>query len=471
MELHTKTLIVGAGPTGLGAAHRLIEHGEEDWLVLERSNEAGGLAGSVIDECGFTWDLGGHVLFSHYEYFDDLLDDLLKDQWLFHKREASVWLYDQFIPYPFQNNIWRLPKGILVKCMDELMVIYKESNDSATPSNFKQWLESHYGRSLSEIFFFPYNTKVWACDPAEMSSVWIGERVARVSVPQIIKNIILQQDDIGWGPNAQFRFPLKGGTGALWAALAKRMPKEKLVLGAEVVAVDPSRKSVTLKDGRVYTFDQMISTMPLNILVSCLQGEPELAAKANQFIYSSCHIVGVGVEGPVPEDFANKFWMYFPDPEIPFYRVTVFSNYSPNNVARPDEQWSLLCEVSESMKAPRRDAQTVKDDVLNGLRKAKILTGAEKLANVWHKRLEHGYPTPFLGRDELLKEVETALRHFNILTRGRFGGWRYEVANQDHSLMQGVEAVDHLLDHTEEITYFFPDTINAGPKCKTRSIA
>jgi len=37
------------------------------------------------------------------------------------------------------------------------------------------------------------------------------------------------------------------------------------------------------------------------------------------------------------------------------------------------------------------------------------------------------------------------LESLGVYSRGRFGAWRYEVSNQDHSLMQGVEWVDRLL--------------------------
>jgi hypothetical protein len=38
---------------------------------------------------------------------------------------------------------------------------------------------------------------------------------------------------------------------------------------------------------------------------------------------------------------------------------------------------------------------------------------------------------------------------------------QYEVANQDHSLMLGVEAADNVLFGSRELTLNFPDIVNA----------
>jgi protoporphyrinogen oxidase len=55
---HCRFLIIGSGPTGLGAAYRLKELGHSDFLIVEAAAYVGGLASSFRDDKGFTWDIG-----------------------------------------------------------------------------------------------------------------------------------------------------------------------------------------------------------------------------------------------------------------------------------------------------------------------------------------------------------------------------------------------------------------------------
>jgi len=118
-----------------------------------------------------------------------------------------------------------------------------------------------------------------------------------------------------------------------------------------------------------------------------------------------------------------------------------------------------MFEVSESTaKAAPAD---VIEATVQGALNTKLIASRDDILSTWHERLEHGYPTPFIGRDEWLAQVQPLLMQRGIWSRGRFGGWKYEVGNQDHSLMQGVEAADSALFGVEESTYFYPDFVNS----------
>jgi len=463
----TKIAIIGSGPTGLGAAWRLTELGERDWLILEQNDHPGGLASSIVDEHGFTWDLGGHVLFSHYDYFDHVLNSCMKNEWTHHQREAWVWLRQQFIPYPLQNNIWRLPAPDLLSCLEGLLSVHNKPAIPLRSDSFEDWIFRNFGKGLAEVFFLPYNFKVWAYPPDSLSSCWIQERVATVDLSRILRNLVMRKDDLGWGPNSTFRFPLHGGTGAIWRRVAERLPQDRRLMNCAVLAIHPNEHRLDLSDGTVLQYENLISSVPLDRLLLMWKDNPEMSAQSKKFRYSSTNLIGVGLAGKPPEMLKTKCWMYFVEDQFPFYRVTVFSNYCESNVPSPENQWSLLCEISESPAKPV-DHAALKSQVVKALKEIDFIEDESSIVSLWQERLEYGYPTPFLERDSVIDQIEKQLSSFNIYSRGRFGAWKYEVSNQDHSFMQGVEAIDHIFFGTEEITYHYPTIVNAG-KRSTRS--
>ena len=98
---------------------------------------------------------------------------------------------------------------------------------------------------------------------------------------------------------------------------------------------------------------------------------------------------------------------------------------------------------------------------MRALRRDDVIPPDAEVVSVWHKRIEHGYPTPFLGRDEALDSILPELERCRVYSRGRFGGWQYEVSNQDHSFAQGVEVVDRWLSGAPELTLHHPEVVNA----------
>ena len=481
-------LVIGGGVAGLGAATRLHQLNNTDWLLLESEQEAGGLASTDVTKEGFLFDRGGHVIFSHYEYFDQLLDECMgsgEKSWSQHQRVSYISTNKRMIPYPFQLNLHKLPLEDMIKCLEGLFEanVLKKMGAVQKPKTFNEWIDQFLGKGIGDVFMRPYNYKVWAIHPDQMQCRWLGERVATVDTTRVLTNIIQQKDDAGWGPNATFRFPQHGGTGAIWKAVAKRLPKERMRYGSKVQNLNLQDKSVTLTNGSIIKYNKLLSTIPLEILLN-IAGEKERAEKAsNGLFHSSTHIIGFGIRGD--HKLGDLKWCYFPDEDVNFNRATVFSGYAKANCPsddtklpamclaggkvteapanaekKPGPYWSLMLEINEST-IKHVDRDNIVQDSLDSCVRSGILDEGSEIVSIHNKCFEYGYPTPVLTRDEVLEEMLPWLQERSVWSRGRFGSYKYEVSNQDHSLMVGVEAVDNILSGTEEFSLNRPDYVNA----------
>ena len=454
MIAEQKIVIIGAGPTGLAAGYRLRELGITNFTMLEARHKVGGLASSEKSPNGFTYDIGGHVLFSHYPYFDKLFDKLMGDDYQELVREAWVWMCERFVPYPLQNNIRTLPKDVVLEIVIGLVEAQREPLDLAKIENFEQLILKQFGAGLAKHFMMPYNFKVWAHPPRMMNKEWIGERVALPSLERVLGNVILDTDDAGWGPNNTFKYPRFGGTGGLFDRMRPYIA-DQLRTEATVVRVDVRTKTVLLDDGSRVPYDILLNTTPLDLLVASIEGDVPATVRhhASQLRHSGSYIVGVGVQQPAP---TTKCWMYYPEDNCPFYRVTYLSNYSPDVVPDATKQYSLLAEISRSEFKPV-DRDSIIDETVQGMVNAKLLSDADRkdIVDTHLIEREYTYPTPSLERDPALATVLPWLESQDIYSRGRFGAWRYEVGNMDHSVAQGVEWADRVVrgDVANELTY------------------
>lgn len=446
-----KIVILGGGPTGLGAAYRLKELGYSNFMLFDRLGHLGGLASSYTDSAGFTWDVGGHVMFSHYKYYDQVFDRLVGDQFQLNNRESWVRMFDRWVPYPFQNNIRYLPKEVCYECLVGLVEAQTKRNPKSA-ANFNEMIDAVFGDGIAKHFMKPYNFKVWAHPPHMMNKEWIGERVAVIDINRAIRNVVLESDDFGWGPNNQFKFPLFGGTGEFYRRFAGPL-EGHYQLNKTVDFVNLKRKEIRFQDGEVVKYDTLISTVPLDRLCNeMLNGDVprDIKKAASSLRHSGGYMVGVGIRQKCP---STKSWMYFPESNCPFYRVTYLSNYSPYMTPDNQQYYSLLCETSYSEHKPV-DGRTIVDDTINGLVNAGLITESDKndIVDTWLFDAKYSYPIPTVERDAILAQTIPFLEQHGIYSRGRFGMWKYEVSNTDHSLMQGVELIDRLLHGETETT-------------------
>jgi protoporphyrinogen oxidase len=237
----------------------------------------------------------------------------------------------------------------------------------------------------------------------------------------------------------------------LYERIAASLPRD-VQFQKEATRVDARRKVVEFADGSRASYDKLITTMPLTELVRRIPGCPRSVVEASKRL---CHtqglFVGIGVADVCP---SSKCWMYFPGRDSPFYRVTYLSNYSSRVVPGPGH-FSLLAEVSSSQYKPE-NADDVVERTIQGMIASALLDPEQaerKIVSRQLLRVPYSYPVPTWERDDALEAIQPWLMEHDIYSRGRFGAWRYEIGNTDHSVMMGVEVADYLVSCTPEKTW------------------
>jgi protoporphyrinogen oxidase len=327
-------------------------------------------------------------------------------------------------------------------------------------SNFRDWISASFGQGIEKHFMNPYNQKVWSFPLNQLGYYWTGDRVAIPDLERIKRNISEGKDDVSWGPNNVFHFPDHGGTGEIWRRLAAKLPRHHIRTNKELVSIITTKRRLIFKDRSGDDYDNLITSMPLDLFIekSDLAG---LNKYARRLRHNSVHVTGIGLKGHPPAHLKDKCWMYFPENKYAFYRMTVFSNYSPNNVPDINNYWSLMSEVSETRERPLKNRRTLTKDIIKSLIDNGFIKSNRDIFSVFKLREEYAYPLPTIDRDMILKLILPVLKSNDIYSRGRFGLWKYEVGNQDHSFMQGVESVDHIMQSKAELTAWHPEIVNA----------
>lgn len=432
-------LIAGAGPCGLACAYELQRLGEDDFLLVEACWEPGGLASSFRDARGFTWDRGGHVVFSHFGEFDRLVAEMLGDDVLWHDRSSYIHVDNRYVPYPFQNNLHHLDETDALECLADLALAQTQQTRSP-PRNFEEWANATFGSGIVDRFMRPYNEKVWATRLSRLSADWISERVAVVDWRRAARAVATGEDDLGWGPNSRFAFPRSGGTGEIFRRLARRITHDHIRFGAAIAMVHPEARTVTLASGDRLRYQTLIWTGPLDQLVqSCEQPPTAVRRAVTRLAHTSVTVVGIGYKSPLTDP---RSWLYFPDPDVPFYRLTNFAKYAAAHVprGRTDRYCSYIAEISRPSTAATPDPRLLTQAVDTHIRKLQLVPEDAEVASTHLDDIPYAYPVPTTDRDAALATIDPWLARHNVLARGRFGTWRYETGNMDHAVKMGIDA-------------------------------
>jgi protoporphyrinogen oxidase len=439
MEEH-RTLILGAGLTGLSCAYHL----RDNYLLLEKEDEPGGIVRTRIRHNGFLCDGTGHWLHLRNPYMKELVGRLLPGELAEHERKAVVHMHGVFTPYPFQANTFGLPRQVGLDCLLGLLKArhpedFGLHSSEQLPKNFREWIIRYFGEGIARHFMIPYNEKLLGVSLDELRPEYAERFIPRPSLEDVVKGAFgFSRESLGY--NAKFVYPREGGISALprsFAAALALKPRYRV----EVTKVDLKSRTATLSSGTQVHYQHLLNTTPLPVLIEMLSGvPPEIAAAAGQLRATTVYYFDIGVKGPGAE--ASQYhWVYFPEPDFVFYRAGSYSAVHAD--AAPAGCRSYYVEMSGDPAILLKDLERLKKDVLAGLRKAKILSDKDEILFMELSQIPFAYVIFDHNYERSRKILFDFLSSHGILTGGRWGGWGY--GGMEDAMLDGKAAAETIL--------------------------
>jgi protoporphyrinogen oxidase len=424
-------VILGGGLAGLATAHFL---GAIPHIVLEAEPTPGGLCRSRrVGE--FVFDYTGHLLHVRDPRAIALLDDLWPGTFDVIPRSAWIRTRGVTLPFPFQANLNGLPKEVVADCILGAADALGRAVPDDPALSFREWSIAALGRGISEAFMFPYNGKLFRRDPAEMTADWVSWAVPRPNLAEIVRGA-LGIANAGMGYNATFRYPKRGGIECVPAAFARGLATVRT--DARVEGVDLAGKAVVLASGETIPYRRLVSTIPLPALLAISRGGrfdgPGLAARLDWSVVGCLNLgidrLGVG---------SGAHWIYFPDEDVPFYRVGFPSAMSAG--VAPTGTSSLYVEFGLRRGEPA-DPAALEAAALSALQREGILRADDRIVARDFIRIDPGYVIFDRERQRVMAEAMPQLAAARVSAIGRYGAWTYSY--MERAILDGLETAQTL---------------------------
>lgn len=319
-----KYLILGAGPAGLTFANKLLQSGEDSFVVLEREATAGGLCRST-DVDGAPFDIGGgHFLDVRRPHVNDFLFQFMPEsEWDLYSRKTTLHVNGNIIGQPIEANIWQMKLEDQVEYLKSIAIAGCNLGEPK-PEKFVDWIYWKLGRKIAEDYMIPYNQKMFGKELDLLGTYWL-EKLPNVSFEETLLSCLTRKA-YGKDPgHTQFYYPKKYGYGELWLRMAAALG-DRILYNQTVKAIDFTAKTVTTADGRKYQADVIVTTIPWMAFDHIVGMPDDIRESIGELRYSS-----IQTEYHPERLDTQSHWVYFPDPALPYHRILVRHNFCPNS--------------------------------------------------------------------------------------------------------------------------------------------
>jgi protoporphyrinogen oxidase len=434
--------VLGAGIAGLALGYYARRSGIPAAL-FERDRSPGGLSVTFAHD-GFLFDSGAHRLHDKDEEITRDARSLLGEELRPVDRPSMIYEGGRLMRFPFRlRDVLRHVGPAVVACgVAELAAERLRVRPAGGRESFAAYARRRYGRTMADRFLLGYSQKLWGVPCEELSPRVGGGRLAGLDVRQFVLDTLLGRARAARGVDGRFLYPVRG-IGMLAEALARGCGPRSVRTGAEVAGIHHDGRrvaGVSFAGGERVDVDELVSTLPLETLLARLDPPaPEPVRRvARALEHRDLALVALLLRR---ESVTRAATVYFPDPRVPFTRITEPRNRS--EAMSPARHTSLVAEIP----CREGDAHWLADDrdLVAAVRRPLERMGWVRPVEVVGSRvvrLRHAYPVLSLDHDRSLAAVRGYLGGFeNLSLAGRNGrfeyGWMHDAMRAGKDLVAG----------------------------------
>lgn len=423
-------VILGAGLTGLIAARELLNSGCRDVLLLERAGRPGGLL-KTNRSAGVTIDELPHVFFTRNRRAAGIFRGLSGPVRSFRHNLGVMWK-GGWVDFPFQNHVHQLSAEDRLAVLRSLLAA--RTVEPRAPRSLEDYALRELGGGITDLFFRPYNEKLWQTPLAGMSYAWLDSKIRLPGPAGLAASVLGMKPPAGGdvAPHAEFIYPKSGGIESVAEGLLREIAPLAPVCSTAATRVDHRRRVVHTSRGPV-RYGRLISTLPLGAAVGLAGlGRPAERRRLRATRVLCLHYALSSVNLP------PYHWIYVPDPALPYYRLTRADLFNPGAFPGGKAlivECALPCGSSAAPAGLR--ARVTASLVRQGVFRERDIKG------VWAYDHWPAYPVPHVSHSADTAACMDALSGAGIISAGRFGEW--SVYNMDHSIEAGLAAAGKAL--------------------------
>lgn len=436
------TLIIGAGPSGLSAAYRLQSNGFDDFLILELSNEVGGLCRSIVSDNGAIFDIGGHSFHTPHVEVQRTVDSLMRRNggMFYQPRDARILFDGHEINYPFQQNFIHLPNEELKEeCLSGLEEVKDTVPDD---SNLLAYLYTKFGRGVTDHFMRPYNEKLWKVNLERIIPSWTKERIADTKKSTFDKSGSRKPLE----SDTQVGYPSRHGFVEIFRAMADKIGRHKIRLNTRVSGIMPlDGRGILVVAHRfgvptVIEANRVISTIQINALVKIIPNFSQRHDGAENDLFYTSMILHIAEVDEYAKGDKTPQRLYVSSDDCPAHKIA-FNNLSSFEWSMSDAK-AVMFETSYFGSPPtKHEINTIKTQNLAFLARHGYIKSEVPLSDTVIN-VPLSYPMYTKGYKGIVEDLKNDLAANKIFSIGRFGSWSY--MNSDGCIHEAFTLVDEL---------------------------